>query len=244
MRPLPTFPKGIFAEISMMQLTYFGHSCFSVVLNGKTLLFDPFISYNPLAKHIDIKSIKADFILLSHGHADHVADVGALAAQTGALVIGSHEVTEWFKKNGVENVHGMNPGGKTAFPFGTLRGVAAVHSSSMPDGSYGGNPMGLVIESNDGCLYYSGDTALTMDMKLLPHISAPIDVAVLPIGGNYTMDAADAALAAEWIQCKSAIGVHYNTFPPIAIDTTAAKAVFNAKKVPLWLPAIGETITI
>lgn len=221
-----------------MKLTYYGHAAFGVEVAGKNLLFDPFITPNPLASHIDIKSIPADYILVSHGHGDHVADVIAIAQNTGATVIGAVEVMGWVRKNGVSKVHEMNFG-TADFDFGRLSFVPAAHSSSLPDGSYGGNPGGFVVATGEKSFYYSGDTSLTMEMQLVPHYAKP-DFAVLPIGGNYTMNARDAAKAAEMIGCTRIVGVHYDTFPPIKIDKAAAKAVFGTKE--LLLPDIGESI--
>ncbi|MGV3657124.1 MAG: metal-dependent hydrolase, partial [Chitinophagaceae bacterium] len=143
-----------------MKFTYYGHSCFAVQLGGKNLLFDPFITPNELAKDIDTKKIKADYIFVSHGHSDHVADCVAIVKNTGATVVGAFEVTSWLAGQGVEKTHGMNTGGRWKFDFGTVKCVVAQHSSSMPDGSYGGNPMGFVITSGEKNFYYAGDTAL------------------------------------------------------------------------------------
>ena len=224
-----------------MKVTYYGHACFSVEVNGKVLLFDPFISHNELAKHIDISTIKADYILLSHGHEDHVADVPAIAKRTGAKVISSYEVIGWVAKQGIENVHPMNTGGTFHFDFGSVKCVSAIHSSSLPDGSYGGNPMGFVIEYADGAFYYSGDTALTMDMKLIPLTSKKLDLAILPIGDNFTMGAADAVVASDFVDCDNVLGVHYDTFGWIKIDQNAAKKLFADKGKELTLLGIGET---
>jgi L-ascorbate metabolism protein UlaG (beta-lactamase superfamily) len=223
-----------------MKLTYYGHASFSVELSGKTLLFDPFISPNALAAHIDINSLQADYILVSHGHGDHIADVAAIAQRTGAMVIGGVEVISWLRAKGVENTHEMNFG-SYGFDFGRLSFVPAAHSSSMPDGSYGGNPGGFVIASDAGNFYYSGDTSLSTEMQLIPHY-ARLDFAVLPIGGNYTMDAGDAVVAAQMIQCEKIVGVHYNTFPPISIDTEQAKSLFRMAQKELLLPTIGESL--
>ncbi|HNF30460.1 MAG TPA: MBL fold metallo-hydrolase, partial [Chitinophagaceae bacterium] len=122
-----------------MQFTYYGHSCFSIIINGKHLLFDPFITYNELASHIDIESIKADYIFISHGHADHIADCISIAKRTNALVICSWEIHEWLNKKEISNTHPMNTGGKKVFDFGTVKCTVAQHSSGLPDGSYGGN---------------------------------------------------------------------------------------------------------
>ena len=185
-----------------MKLTYYGHSCFAVETNGKKLLFDPFISANELAKDINIASIEADYILVSHGHFDHIADCIAIAQSTGAKVVCNWEIHEWLNKQGVSNTHPMNTGGKWHFDFGTVKCVVAQHSSSLPDGSYGGNPMGFIFTTEEGNFYYSGDTALTLDMQLIP-TWAKLDFSVLPIGDNFTMDVADAVRAADFIQCKS-----------------------------------------
>lgn len=223
-----------------MKYTYYGQSCFLLELDGKKFLFDPFITPNPLAAAIDTQSIRADYILVSHGHGDHVADLVDLAKQTGALVIAMVEVADWVQRQGVTHVHPMNFG-KAKFEFGNLRMVWATHSSSLPDGSYGGNPAGFVLESAGKSIYFAGDTALNMDMKLLADLYN-LDYAILPIGGNYTMDVDDALLATKYIKCDKVIGVHYDTFEAIKIDKEAALAKFQREGKVLLLPAIGETI--
>ena len=225
-----------------MKCTYYGHACFSVTVAGKKLLFDPFISGNELAKSIHVDEIEADYILVSHGHGDHVGDLVQIAKRTGALVIGAYEVVAWAQKQGVERVHGMNFG-PFNFEFGKLRFTPALHSSSMPDGSYGGNPGGFLIQTAEGTLYYSGDTCLMTDMQLIPRFAKP-DVAILPIGGNFTMDAEEALMAAEMIQCRRIIGVHYDTFPPIKIDHAAAQALFQEAGMELLLPGIGQSLEL
>ncbi len=226
-----------------MKLTYYGHSCFSVTIKGKNILFDPFITYNELAKDIDLESIEADYIFLSHGHSDHIADAIAIATRTGCKLVSNWEIHEWLNRRGILNTHPMNTGGKWHFDFGTVKCVVAQHSSGLPDGSYGGNPLGFLFFSEEGNFYYSGDTALTLDMQLIPAwIKA--DFAVLPIGDNFTMDVADAIRCADFIQCNKVLGVHYNTFGFIKIDTTAAKAAFAAAGKTLLLPGIGESVEI
>jgi L-ascorbate metabolism protein UlaG (beta-lactamase superfamily) len=226
-----------------MKLTYYGHACFAVTAGGGRLLFDPFISPNPLAKKIDLQKVEADFILVSHGHGDHVADLVDLAQRTGATVIAPFEVGSWFENKGVKNVQAMNHGGTARLPFGRVKLTAAVHSSSMPDGSYGGNPCGFVIESNDGNFYYSGDTALTMDMKLIGE-QTRLKFAVLPIGDFYTMGIEDAVHAANFVGVSKIVGVHYDTFPPIQLDHAAAMKTAKAGGKELFLPKIGETIEL
>lgn len=224
-----------------MKFTFYGQSCFAVEIAGKKILFDPFISPNGQAKEINVDGIEADYIFVSHGHGDHIADLVRIAARTGALCVGAAEIAGWLGNQGIQHVHGMNHGGPISFPFGQVRGVNAIHSSSFPDGSYAGNPMGFVFTTAEGNFYFAGDTALTMDMKLIP-LWAKLDFSVLPIGGNFTMDVADAIHAADFVQCNKVIGVHYNTFPPITIDTEKAVSDFKAAGKTLLLPGIGETI--
>ena len=224
-----------------MKIVYYGHSCFGVEVNGKHLLFDPFISPNPLAKSIDISKIPADYILISHGHSDHVADAVDIAKRTNAKVISGYEVMVWLNKQGVENVHPMNTGGKAKFDFGNVKCVKAEHSSTMPDGSNGGNSMGFVIESSEGNFYYAGDTALTYDMKLIGDYRH-IDFAFLPIGDNFTMGVDNAIIAMDFINCKDIIGMHYDTFPPIVINKEEAIEKFAHSGGKLTLMEIGKTI--
>lgn len=226
-----------------MKLTYYGHACFTVEIGGKHILFDPFITYNELAKHIDVNAIPADYIFLSHGHADHIADCIAIAKRTNALVVASWEIHEWLNKQGIHNTHPMNTGGKWNFEFGTVKCVVAQHSSGLPDGSYGGNPMGFIFNTTEGNFYYSGDTALTLDMQLIP-MWTQLNFAILPIGDNFTMDYKDAEKAAEFADVNTIVGVHYDTFGFIKIDKAAAVSYFNQKNKTLLLPDIGETITL
>ena len=226
-----------------MDFTYYGHSCFAVSINGKRVLFDPFIRPNELAKQVNADAIPADYILLSHGHVDHIADCVSIAKRTGAKVIASWEIHEWLHNQGIENTHPMNVGGKWNFGDFVVKCIAAQHSSGLPDGSYGGNPMGFMITSKEGNFYYSGDTALTLDMQLIPRWGQ-LNFAVLPIGDNFTMDSVDAAACAEMIKCKKIIGVHYDTFGFIKIDHAKAKQSFAQTGAELFLVKIGETISI
>ncbi|MFI5141171.1 MAG: metal-dependent hydrolase [Bacteroidia bacterium] len=225
-----------------MNITYYGHSCFGIAINGKNLLFDPFITDNPLAKSIDINSIPVDYMLITHGHGDHIADAVAIAKRTKAKIICNPEVGHWLEKQGVENVFAMNTGGKAKFDFGNVKCVKAEHSSSMPDGSYGGNPLGFVIESSEANFYYAGDTALTYDMKLIGDYRH-VKFAFLPIGDNYTMGIDNAIIATEFINCKDIIGMHYDTFDVIKINHEEATKKFANAGKKLSLMAIGETIS-
>ena len=226
-----------------MQLTYYGHSCFSIRAGGKTLLFDPFVTANPLASAIDVDKIPADYIFVSHGHYDHTTDVVRIAKRTGAKVLGNWELYDWFNKNGLKNTHPINPGGQFEFDFGKVKSVTAIHSSSLADGTYAGTACGFVIRSMDGCFYYSGDTGLTLDMQLILGWAQP-DFAVLPIGDDLTMGVDDAIKAADWLGVKSIVGVHYDTFGFIKIDHKKATDTFNAAGLALHLPAIGSTIDL
>ena len=230
--------------LKTMKFTYYGHACFAVTIGGKNLLFDPFISYNELAKNIDINTINADYILVSHGHMDHCADVEAIATRTNATIVSNFEVGEWFQKKGLKKVHLMNHGGKWKFDFGSVKLVNAIHSSGMPDGSYGGNPGGFVIESSEGNFYYAGDTALTMDMQLIPLTCGRLNFAVLPIGDNFTMGIDDAIIAADFVKCNTIIGMHYDTFGYIKINHEEAIKRFKDKGKELLLPGIGQTIEV
>jgi L-ascorbate metabolism protein UlaG (beta-lactamase superfamily) len=226
-----------------MQLTYLGHSCFMLQTAGKTLIFDPFIKSNPLAASISFDALTADYILVSHGHEDHTADLIALAQQTGAKVIANWEIHAWLNKHGVTNTHPMNIGGKWMFDFGTVNMVFAAHSSSMPDGTYGGTAAGFVIESDGKAIYYAGDSALTNDMKIVG-AKYMLDAALLPIGDNFTMDYQDACEAALWVNCNHVIAMHFDTFGFIKVNHEQAQAHFTANSRILTLPTIGGTITI
>lgn len=229
-----------------MTLTYYGHACFGVSVNGKNLLFDPFITGNELAAAIKVDEVPADFLLLSHAHQDHVLDAVAIAKRTGALVIAPFEVATWIQAQGVENVMPMNHGGAGTFDFGQVKLTNAVHSSSFADGTYGGHPAGFVITSADdgqGSFYYAGDTALSYDMKLIGE-EFKLKYAVLPVGDHFTMGAADAAKAASFVGASQVVGVHYDTFPPIKLDRAAAQAAFDRANASLHLPEIGQSITL
>ncbi len=204
-----------------LRFTYYGHSTFAIDADGVKLVIDPFLApNNPLAP-VTANDVPADFILLTHGHGDHTADAAALAKCTGATVISNFEIVTWLQGQGVANGHGMNTGGAYTFPFGRVKLTIAHHSSTMPDGSAGGNPNGFLINFNDGHdVYVAGDTALTYDMKLIGDAGG-VDLAILPIGDNFTMGPDDAILAAQFVQAKYVIPAHFNTFPPIKQDAQA-----------------------
>lgn len=226
-----------------MKITYYGHACFTIETKGKTILTDPFISHNELAKHINLESIHADYIAVSHGHQDHIADLESVAKRTGAKVITSFEIHSWANNLGIQNTHPMNIGGKWTFDFGTIMCVNAIHSSSFPDGSYAGPAMGFVIWNEEGCIYFAGDTALTMDMKLIPLLCPKVTISLLPVGDNFTMDVQQAIHASDFVECDKVIGCHYDTFGFIKIDKEAAINSFSASGKELFLLEIGNSIS-
>jgi L-ascorbate metabolism protein UlaG (beta-lactamase superfamily) len=226
-----------------MKVTYLSHMGFIIEFNGKKLLFDPFITGNPKPGPIKSEDISPDWILVSHGHGDHVADVEPIAKKNNIKIISNYEIVNWFGNKGVEG-HPLNHGGKASLDFGTVKYVNAIHTSGLPDGSYGGNPGGFVVWNDDSCFYFAGDTALTRDMELIPMTCPKLDFAILPIGDNFTMGYDDAIIASDMIQCDIIIGAHYDTFPYIEIDSAAAQKAFADKGKTLLLPKLGETIEL
>ena len=224
-----------------MEITYYGHSSFLVNIGDFRILFDPFISPNPKASNIDINTIETDYILLSHGHYDHIADLEVIAKRTGATVIANSEIATWLEKKGLEKTVAMNIGGKVTMDFAIVKMVKAVHSSKLPDGSYGGAPAGFILETGESTFYYSGDTALHLDMKLIPEMNK-IDFAFMPVGDRYTMDVEDAVVAANFVGTKKIIGMHFDTWPDIEIDHETSVLLASSKMIELHLPDIGETI--
>ena len=224
-----------------MKVNYYGHACFGIEINGVHLLFDPFITPNELAKDIDINTIPADYILISHGHEDHVADVESIAKRTGATLVSNYEIVSWFGTQGINNGHPMNHGGSWSFDFGTVKYVNAIHSSVLPDGTYGGNPGGFIVKAYGKALYYAGDTALTYDMKLIGD-QENIDLAFLPIGNNFTMGIEDAVIATGFVNCDHVIPMHYDTFGYIEINKEDALAKFSNASIQLSLMKIGQEL--
>jgi L-ascorbate metabolism protein UlaG (beta-lactamase superfamily) len=225
-----------------MKITFYGHACIGIKIKEFHLLVDPFISANPKATNIDITSLNADYILLTHAHNDHVLDVETIAKRTNAKIIANYEVATHYEKKGY-TVHPMNHGGNWDFEFGKVRVVNAVHSSSFADGSYGGNPNGFVIEGEHKNIYISGDTALTMDMKLIP-MRTKLDLAILSLGNNFTMDVEDAIIASDFVDCDKVLGVHFDTFGYIEINHDEAKRKFFDAGKDLMLLDIGQSIMI
>jgi len=228
-----------------MHLTYLSHSCFLVETSKHRLLIDPFLTGNPLAK-TKAGDIECDFILLSHGHEDHMGDAVAIAKRTGAMIISNFEIGMTCMKQGVKNIHPMNPGGAWQAPFGRVKLTIAHHSSSnqTEDGFlYLGNPCGILITADGKTLYHAGDTALFLDMKLIGELDS-IDVAMLPIGDNFTMGIDDAAMAVGFLKAKLAIPMHYNTFDLIKVDPHAFAKKVEATGSRAKVMEVNERITL
>lgn len=226
-----------------MKITYYGHACFFIEAGGKRILLDPFIQGNALAEgKVNVDNLRCDYLLLSHAHADHSGDAETvLRNNPEATLIGIWEISQHYAAKGFKT-HPMNKGGWFGFEFGRVKMVQAVHSSSFPDGSYGGDPAGFVLDTPDGVLYFAADTALTLDMQLIPLTCPRLDIAILPIGSNFTMDYNDAVIASDFIQCNRVIASHYDTFGYIVVDHDAASAAFKkAGKELIFLPIAEET---
>lgn len=225
-----------------MKITFYGHASLGIEVGGKNIIVDPYISANENAKHIDISQLKADYILLTHAHGDHVLDVDAIAKNTGAVIVSNAEITGYYEKKGFRT-HPMNHGGSWNFNFGKVKYVTAHHSSSFPDGSYGGNPGGFVIEGEHKNIYIAGDTAVTFDMKLIP-MRTKLDLAILPIGNNFTMDVEDAIIASNFLECDKILGYHFDTFGYIKINHDEAIKQFFDKGKDLMLLEIGSSLEL
>ena len=225
-----------------MKITFYGHASLGIEINDISILVDPFISANEKASHIDINSLKADYILLTHAHQDHILDAEAIAKRTGAKIVSNYEIVTHYGNLGIEG-HPMNHGGCWNFDFGRVKYVNAIHTSSFPDGSYGGQPGGFIIEGEHKTIYIAGDTALTMDMKLIP-MQTKLDLAILPIGDNFTMGVDDAIIAADMVECDKVLGYHFDTFGYIEIDHEASKKKFYDANKDLMLLGIGDSIDL
>ena len=225
-----------------MKITFYGHASLGITIAEINIIVDPFISANPKASHIDINSLDADYILLTHAHQDHILDVEAIAKRTNAIIVSNAEIATYYAKKGFQS-HPMNHGGSWNFEFGNLKYVNAIHSSSFPDGTYGGNPGGFVIDGERKNLYIAGDTALTMDMKLIP-MRTKLDLAILPIGNNVTMDIEDAIIASDFVECDKILGYHFDTFGYIEINKEQAIKKFFDKGKDLMLLNIGDSIEL
>lgn len=225
-----------------IKLTWYGHATMGLEVNAHRLLIDPFFSGNPAAS-TTADNVQADFILISHGHGDHVGDAVAIAKRTGAQVISNFEIINWFGAQGVENAHPQHIGGGFTYPFGYLKLTQAMHGSALPDGTYGGNPAGFLLTADGKKVYLACDTGLFGDMKLIGEEG--IDLAVLPIGDNYTMGPDDALRAVKLLQPKNVVPVHYDTWGWIAQDVNAwAKRVTAETSAKVHVLKPGENFML
>ena len=225
-----------------MKITYLGHASLSIEVAGKKLIVDPFITPNSLATNLDFESLEAHYILITHAHQDHIVDVDSIAKRTGAKIVSNFEIVTHYGNKGFEG-HPMNHGGSWNFDFGRLTYTNAIHTSSFPDGSYGGQPGGFLLETEEGKVYIAGDTALTYDMKLIP-LQCKLDLAILPIGDNFTMGCESAAIAADFLECDRVLGYHYDTFGYIVIDHDQARGTFKKAGKELTLLPIGDSLEV
>ena len=228
-----------------MELTYLGHSCFLLISGGLRVLIDPFISPNPLAKDVSLEGLAPTHVLLTHGHEDHVADAEHVLRLSGAQLVAPYEVAMWMGSKGFDDEMPVNPGADFRLQLGddtaNVRVVGAVHSSTLPDGTPGGVPCGFVLDFEGTRVYHAGDTDLSMEMELIGRLWSP-DWALLPIGGTFTMGYADVPAAMDMLRCRKVVGMHYDTFPPIAIDREAAFSTVRDAGGELHLPEIGSVL--
>jgi L-ascorbate metabolism protein UlaG (beta-lactamase superfamily) len=225
-----------------MKIQFLGHASLLLTIDQIHIIVDPFISANPKASHIDMDVIKADYILLTHAHQDHILDAEAIAKRTGTTIVSNFEIVSHFQKKGLSG-HPMNHGGSWEFDFGTVKYVNAIHTSSFQDGTYGGQPGGFVVRGGDKTIYIAGDTALTYDMNLIPH-QYNLDLVILPIGDNFTMGVEDALIASDFLDCNKILGYHFDTFGYIEIDQQKAIQTFLDNDKELILLSIGATISL
>ncbi len=225
-----------------MEITWYGHACFLIKTGPTTLLIDPFLSGNPKAP-VGHEQVEAEYILVTHGHGDHIGDTVAMAKRCGSTVVANFEICNWLARQGVTKTHAQHIGGGFDYPWGRLQLTMALHGSSLPDNSYGGNPCGLLLTIEGKRVYHAGDTGLFSDMKLIGE--GGVDLAILPIGDNFTMGPVDALRAVEFILPRMVVPIHYDTFPVIRQDPVAWAARVEATtacRVVVLSP--GQTLTL
>lgn len=224
--------------------TYYGHATFGIDADGTKIIVDPFFAPNSPVAQVTGEEVECDVMLITHGHGDHIADAVGIAKRTGCQVIANFEIVGWLQGQGIENVHPLHIGGGNSFSFGRVKMTIAHHGSGLPDGSYGGNPGGFLINFNDGTdVYLAGDTALTYDMRLIGDAGG-VDLAALPIGDNFTMGPDDAATAAQFVKAKRVVPIHYNTWPPIEQDPHAFAQVLDAVGIETIIMDAGDTYSL
>ncbi len=225
-----------------IKITWYSHACFLIATPHSKLLIDPFISDNPLSPQ-KADQIEADYILVSHGHGDHLGDTVNIAKRTGATVISNYEIQTWLINKGIENAHPQHIGGGFDYPWGRIKLTIAQHGSALPDGSYGGNPCGFLLYIEGKKIYHACDTGLFYDMKLIGEEG--IDLAILPIGDNFTMGPDDALRAVGLIEPKQVIPIHYDTFDVIKQDPYAwAKRVERETTTKVIVMKPGESLNL
>jgi L-ascorbate metabolism protein UlaG (beta-lactamase superfamily) len=225
-----------------VKITWYSHACFLLDTGDSKLLTDPFLTGNPLAP-VSAGDLDVDYVLVSHGHGDHVGDTIAIAQRTGATVVSNFEIQNWLTGQGVENAHPQHIGGGFDYPWGRVKLTIAHHGSALPDGSYGGNPCGFLFYIQGRKIYHACDTGLFYDMKLIGEEG--IDLAILPIGDNFTMGPEDALRAVKLIEPKQVVPIHYDTFEVIKQDATAwAQRVENETAAKAVVMKPGDTIEL
>jgi L-ascorbate metabolism protein UlaG (beta-lactamase superfamily) len=227
-----------------MKIKYLGHASLLIETGSSSIVVDPFITGNPLAAgKIDADALKADYILITHAHQDHILDVERIASNNpDALIVSNFEIAQHYGAKGFKT-HPMNHGGSWDFDFGKLTYVNAIHTSSFPDGSYGGQPGGFVLETGEGNIYIAGDTALTTDMEIISQMTE-LDLAVLPVGDNFTMGYRGAIIAADYLETDLVMAYHFDTFDLIKIDKEEVKKAFDRAGIELILPEIGDELVL
>jgi L-ascorbate metabolism protein UlaG (beta-lactamase superfamily) len=225
-----------------VKVTWYSHACFLIEGGGSKLLTDPFLTGNPLAA-VGADEVQADYILVSHGHSDHVGDTVDIAKRTGATVISNFEIHNWLVGQGVEKAHPQHIGGGHDYPWGRVKLTIALHGSALPDGSYGGNPVGFLFYVEGKKIYHACDTGLFYDMKLIGEEG--IDLAILPIGDNFTMGPVDALRAVKLIEPAQVVPIHYNTFEVIEQDPHAwARRVESETSARVVVMKPGDTLEL
>jgi len=225
-----------------IKFTWYGHATLGLESGSYKILVDPYFTGNPVASSTS-QEVEADYILITHGHSDHVGDAVSIAKRTGAMIISNFEIAAWMEKQGVQRTHGQHIGGGHEFPFGYVKLTLALHGSVLPDGSNGGNPVGFLLVTRDGMkIYIAGDTGLFGDMELIG--KEGIDLAILPIGDNYTMGPDDAYKAVEMIKPKHVVPIHYNTWELIAQDAEKWSERVRKLGVQVHVLQPGENLTV
>jgi L-ascorbate metabolism protein UlaG (beta-lactamase superfamily) len=223
----------------MAKLTYFSHAAWMIESRGHKILIDPFLDGNPTSP-VKAKDVKADFIIVTHAHGDHIGDTVPIARACDALIISNFEIANWCSAKGVKS-HGMHIGGFRQFPFGSIKLTQAFHGSSFPDGTYGGMPTGVLVMVEGKTIFHSGDTGLFSDMKLIAEMN-PIDIALIPIGDNFTMGVSDAVKAVEFLKPKKVIPMHYRTFGVIDVNPEDFKKRVQKTGVDVQILDYGQTV--